>query len=52
MNPHWIQTAYLLAKKAMRVCPHCGKKGTYPAKKPGQFHTCKHCHHRFKEKER
>jgi len=51
MNPHWIQATFMTVKKTMRKCPHCGKKAAYPPRKPGQFHMCKHCHHRFKEKE-
>jgi transposase-like protein len=38
--------------KVTRICPHCGRRGVYPPKLPGQFHLCKHCHHRFQEKEK
>jgi len=51
MNPHWIQNIYLTVTKAVRKCPHCGKKAVYPRKLAGQFHLCKYCHRRFKEKE-
>jgi ssDNA-binding Zn-finger/Zn-ribbon topoisomerase 1 len=51
MNPHWIQTILATVQKAVRKCPHCGKRAVYPPKRPGQFHLCKHCRHRFKEKE-
>jgi len=50
MNPIWTQVAYNTIKNAMKRCPHCKKNGAYPQKKAGQFYTCKHCHHRFKEK--
>lgn len=50
MNPHWIQSIYQTVKRAVRKCPHCGRKAAYPQKQPGQFHTCKYCNHRFKER--
>jgi DNA-directed RNA polymerase subunit RPC12/RpoP len=52
MNPHWIQAISATAQRATRKCPHCGRKGVYPPKQPGQYHLCKHCQHRFREKER
>jgi transcription elongation factor Elf1 len=50
MNPHWIKNIVQTVLKATRTCPHCGKRGVYPHKQPGQYHTCKHCQRRFVEK--
>lgn len=49
MNPHWLQIIRT-TMKAVRYCPHCGRRGVYPTKKPGEFHRCKFCHHHFQEK--
>ncbi len=51
-NPIWASVIAATIRKLSRKCPHCGKTGTYSAKQPGQFHTCHHCGHRFKEKEK
>ncbi|MBL8167879.1 MAG: hypothetical protein JNJ50_06985 [Acidobacteria bacterium] len=51
MNPHWINLIYQAVKKSVKRCPHCGKRGTYAKKRPGQFYICKHCRHRFKERD-
>ncbi|HYE74228.1 MAG TPA: hypothetical protein VEF04_12900 [Blastocatellia bacterium] len=48
-NPLWTSIISATAQKLSKTCPHCGKKATYPKKEMGQFYTCKHCHHRFKE---
>jgi transposase-like protein len=52
MNPHWMQMIASSLSKVTRICPHCGRRGVYPPKLPGQIHLCKHCHHRFQEKEK
>jgi rRNA maturation endonuclease Nob1 len=52
MNPIWMATAYATVKNALRKCTHCGRKAAYPLKKPGQFHICKYCGHRFQEKKK
>lgn len=51
-NPIWTTLIIATIQKLSRKCPHCNKKGTYSAKQPGQFYTCHHCGHRFKEKEK
>jgi ribosomal protein L37AE/L43A len=50
MNPQWIQTISNTIHEALRRCPHCQRSAAYAQKRSGQFHTCKHCGHRFKEK--
>lgn len=50
MNPNWLRVIHQTAKSVTRRCPHCGKPAAYAPKQAGQFYTCKHCHHRFKEK--
>jgi ribosomal protein L37AE/L43A len=49
MNPLWTMTTFMVMKAA-RVCPHCRKRAVYPRKRSGQFHTCKFCKRKFKEK--
>jgi hypothetical protein len=49
MNPYWALTAYRVMKAARR-CPHCRKRAVYPRKRPGQYHVCKFCKRKFKEK--
>lgn len=51
MNPIWISVVVETVQKMSKNCTHCGRRATYPQKKAGQYHTCKHCGHRFKEKE-
>lgn len=50
MNPQWTQLIYRMMKESARKCPRCGKEAVYPPKRPGQYHLCKHCQHRFQEK--
>jgi hypothetical protein len=50
MNPIWTQIIVGAVKSVTKNCTHCKKTATYPAKPIGQFYTCKHCGHRFKEK--
>ena len=50
MNPIWTHMITKAVKEAKRVCTSCGKASTYARKQAGQFYTCKHCGHRFKEK--
>jgi DNA-directed RNA polymerase subunit RPC12/RpoP len=51
-NPIWVSLAMTTVSKLSKKCTHCGKTGTYAAKRPGQFYTCKYCGHRFKEREK
>ena len=51
VNPLWIAMVSASMQKLTKICPHCRKRGVYPKKAAGQFYTCKHCHHRFKEKD-
>jgi hypothetical protein len=50
MNPIWTHMINKAVKEVTRVCSACGKAAAYPRKRAGQFHKCKHCGHRFKEK--
>ena len=50
MNPIWTKMIVDVVGNSMKKCPHCKKVAAYVRKRPGQFHTCKHCGHRFKEK--
>lgn len=50
MNPMWTKMIVDAVEKITRTCPHCKKVGTYTQKRRGQFHVCKRCGHRFKEK--
>jgi hypothetical protein len=50
MNPIWTHLINKAVKEVTRVCSACGKAAAYPRKRAGQFHKCKHCGHRFKEK--
>lgn len=48
-NPLWVASIAATLKKLSKKCPHCGRRASYPRKEQGQFYTCKHCGHRFKE---
>jgi predicted RNA-binding Zn-ribbon protein involved in translation (DUF1610 family) len=50
MNPIWTQAIFSAVKEVMKLCPHCKKVSAYSQKRVGQFYTCHHCGHRFKEK--
>jgi phage FluMu protein Com len=50
VNPIWSKMIVDVVESITRKCPHCKKVGTYTQKRPGQFHICKRCGHRFKEK--
>lgn len=50
MNPIWTKLIVDAVGNSMKKCPHCKKAAAYSRKRPGQFHTCKRCGHRFKEK--
>ena len=50
MNLIWTLMIAKAVKEARRVCTGCQKPSTYVRKQAGQFYTCKHCGHRFKEK--
>jgi phage FluMu protein Com len=50
VNPIWTKLIIDAVGNSMKKCPHCKKVEAYPRKRPGQFHTCKRCGHRFKEK--
>ena len=50
MNPIWTQQMLNAVRYAIRQCPQCKKATAYPQKRVGQFHKCRHCGHRFKEK--
>ena len=50
MNPIWTHMIDKAVKEVTKACNSCGKTATYARKQPGQFYTCKHCGHRFKEK--
>jgi len=52
VNPIWAKTIVDAVRRTMKTCTHCRKTSSYPQKRPGQFYTCKHCGHRFKEKGR
>ena len=50
VNPIWTKMIVDAVERATKTCTHCKRVATYPKKRPGQFYTCKHCGHRFKEK--
>lgn len=50
MNPIWTKMIVDAVEKSTKKCPHCKKVATYTRKRPGQFHQCRSCGHRFKEK--
>lgn len=50
MNPIWTKLIFDTIGNGMKKCPHCKKTAAYSRKLPGQFHTCKRCGHKFKEK--
>jgi phage FluMu protein Com len=50
VNPIWTKMIVDTVEKSTKKCPHCKKVAAYAQKRPGQFHTCKRCGHRFKEK--
>lgn len=50
VNPIWTKVIIDTVGRSTRKCPHCKKVAAYPRKRPGQFHKCKLCGHRFKEK--
>ncbi|NOT63070.1 MAG: hypothetical protein HOP19_22915 [Acidobacteria bacterium] len=50
VNPIWVATINASLQKLTKTCPHCHRRGVYPKKSAGQFYTCKHCGHKFKEK--
>jgi ribosomal protein L37AE/L43A len=52
VTPIWTKLIVDAVKKSVKTCPHCQRKGTYERKRPGQFHKCRHCGHRFKEKQK
>jgi ribosomal protein L37AE/L43A len=52
VNPIWTKMIVDAVEKITKTCPHCKKAATYSRKRPGQFHKCKRCGHRFKEKAR
>jgi phage FluMu protein Com len=50
VNPIFTKLIVDAVGSSMKKCPHCKKVAAYARKRPGQFHTCKRCGHRFKEK--
>jgi ribosomal protein L37AE/L43A len=52
VNPIWTKTIVDAVKRAMKTCSHCKRSAAYAKKSAGQFYTCKHCGHKFKEKSR
>jgi transposase-like protein len=50
-NPIWTSVIASTIQKLSKKCTHCGKSATYPKKQAGQYYTCKHCGHRFREKD-
>lgn len=50
VNPIWTPVIFDAVKSSRKKCPHCKKVAAYPRKRVGQFHKCKRCGHRFKEK--
>ena len=50
-NPIWTSVIAATIQKLSKKCTHCGRSAAYPKKEAGQYYTCKHCSHRFKEKE-
>jgi transposase len=50
VNPIWTKMIVDAVENTTKTCPHCKKVATYTRKRPGQFHKCKSCGHRFKEK--
>jgi hypothetical protein len=49
VNPIWTKMIIDAVENTTKTCPHCKKVATYTRKRPGQFHKCKRCGHRFKE---
>ena len=52
VNPIFTKMIVDAVENSTKTCPHCKRVATYARKQPGQFYTCKHCGHRFKEKGR